>query len=95
LTEAGERLVYTAEPGFAEIDAELDALSALRGKPAGTIRITAGDHAIKSAIWPRLAKFLVKYPDIEVEIIIDHGLTDIAAERYDAGVRWASRSPRI
>jgi DNA-binding transcriptional LysR family regulator len=91
LTEAGERLVHTVEPGFEEIDAELEALSALRGKPTGTIRITAGDHAIKSAIWPRLAKFLAKYPDIKVEIIIDHGLTDIAAERYDAGVRWGEQ----
>src|SRR5882672_11520682 len=90
-TEAGERLLRTAGPRFEEIDAELEALSALRDKPAGTIRITAGDHAIKSAIWPRLAKFLAKYPDIKVEIIIDHGLTDIAAERYDAGVRWGEQ----
>jgi DNA-binding transcriptional LysR family regulator len=91
LTEAGERLMHTVEPRFEEIDAELQALSALRGKPAGTIRITAGDHAIKSAIWPRLAKFLAQYPDIKVQIIIDHGLTDIAAERYDAGVRWGEQ----
>jgi DNA-binding transcriptional LysR family regulator len=91
LTAAGERLVHTVEPRFAEIDAELESLSALRGKPAGTIRITAGDHAIKSAIWPKLAKFLASYPEIRVEMIIDHGLTDIAAERYDAGVRWGEQ----
>ena len=91
LTEAGERLVQTVEPRFEEIDAELEALSALRGKPAGALRITAGDHAIKSAIWPRLVKFLAKYPDIKVQIIVDHGLTDIAAERYDAGVRWGEQ----
>lgn len=91
LTEAGERLVRTVEPRFAEIDAELEALSELREKPAGTIRITAGDHAIKSAVWPRLAKLLAEYPDIKVEIIIDYGLTDIAAERYDAGVRWGEQ----
>lgn len=91
LTAAGERLVHTVEPRFAEIDAELESLSALRGKPAGTIRITAGDHAIKSAIWPKLAKFLASYPEIRVEMIIDHGMTDIAAERYDAGVRWGEQ----
>lgn len=91
LTAAGERLVQTVEPRFEEIDAELEALSALRGKPAGTIRITAGDHAIKSTIWPRLTQFLPKYPDIKVEITVDHGLTDIAAERYDAGVRWGEQ----
>jgi DNA-binding transcriptional LysR family regulator len=94
LTEAGERLVHTVEPRFEEIDAELEALSALRGKPTGTIRITAGDHAMKSAIWPRLGKFLATYPEIKVEIIIDHGLTDIAAERYDAGVRWGEQVAR-
>ncbi|MGH6641692.1 MAG: LysR family transcriptional regulator [Bradyrhizobium sp.] len=91
LTEAGERLVRTVEPRFDEIDAELEALSALREKPVGTIRITAGDHAIKSAVWPRLVKFLANYPDIKVEIAIDYGLTDIAAERYDAGVRWGEQ----
>ncbi len=91
LTEAGERLVHTAAPRFAEIEAELEALSDLREKPAGTVRITAGDHAIHSVLWPKLAKFLPGYPDIKVEIIIDYGLTDIVSERYDAGVRWGEQ----
>ena len=60
-------------------------MSELRETPAGTIRITAGDHAIESALWPKLAKFLPNYPDIKVQIVIDYGLADIAAERYDAG----------
>src|SRR6266567_7456649 len=72
LTEAGERLVRTVEPRFEEIDAELEALSELREKPAGTIRITAGDHAIASALWPKVAKFLPNYPDIKVELVIDY-----------------------
>jgi DNA-binding transcriptional LysR family regulator len=91
LTEAGERLMRTVEPRFAEIEAELIALSELREKPAGTIRITAGDHAVKTVLWPKLAKFLASYPDIKVEIIVDYGLTDITAERYDAGVRWGEQ----
>jgi DNA-binding transcriptional LysR family regulator len=91
LTEAGERLVHTAAPRFEEIEAELEALSELREKPAGAIRITAGDHAIHSVLWPKLAKFLPRYPDIKVEIGIDHGLTNIVAERYDAGVRWGEQ----
>lgn len=91
LTEAGERLVRTVEPRFAEIEAELEALTQLRGKPSGTVRITAGDHAIKSVLWPKLAKFLSDYPDINVEITVDYGLTDIVAERYDAGVRWGEQ----
>jgi DNA-binding transcriptional LysR family regulator len=90
-TEAGERLLRTVALRFEEIDAELAAVSELREKPAGTIRITAGDHAIHSALWPKLAKFLANYPDIKVELIIDYGLTDIAAERYDAGVRWGEQ----
>ena len=86
-TEAGERLLLTAGPRFEEIEAELEALSELREKPAGTVRITATDHAADTILWPKLAKFLPQYPDIKVEIIIDYGLTDIVAQRYDAGVR--------
>lgn len=86
-TAAGERLVRTVGPRFDEIDAELAALSELREKPAGTIRITAGEHSAETIVWPALAKLLPRYPDIDVELTIDQGLTDIVAERYDAGVR--------
>jgi DNA-binding transcriptional LysR family regulator len=86
-TDAGERLLRTLGPRFEEIDAELAALSELRDKPVGTIRITATDHAANSILWPKLVRFLREYPDIRVEIIIDNGLTDIVAQRYDAGVR--------
>ena len=86
-TEAGERLLQTAGPRFEEIEAQLAALSELREKPAGTIRITATEYAVDTILWPKLAKFLRQYPDIKVETIIDNGLTDIVAQRYDAGVR--------
>ncbi|BCH00915.1 LysR family transcriptional regulator [Mesorhizobium sp. SEMIA 3007] len=86
-TEAGERLVRSVGPRLDEIEAELAALSALREKPAGTIRITAGEHAAEAVLWPAIARLLPDYPDIKVEIIVDYGLTDIVAERYDAGVR--------
>lgn len=86
-TDAGERLVRTVGPRFEEIDAELSALTELREKPAGTIRITTGQHAAEAILWPALAKLLPRYPDIKVELIIDYGLTDIVSERYDAGVR--------
>src|SRR6059058_3060970 len=76
-TEAGERLLHNIAPRFEEIEAELAALRELRDKPAGTIRLTAGDHAIRSVIWPKLAKFLPNYPEIKVDIAIDYGLTDI------------------
>ena len=86
-TEAGDRLLHTVGPRFEEIEAELEALSELREKPAGTIRITAVDYAADTVLWPKLVKFLRQYPDIKVEIIVDYGLTDIVAQRYDAGVR--------
>jgi DNA-binding transcriptional LysR family regulator len=87
LTEAGERLLRSLGPRFDEIDDELAALSELRDKPAGKIRITADEYAVKAVLWPALRKLLPDYPDIEVEVITDYGLTDIVAERYDAGVR--------
>jgi DNA-binding transcriptional LysR family regulator len=93
-TEAGERLVQTLGPRFDEIDAELAALNALRDKPAGTVRITTGEHAAEAILWPALAKLLPDYPDIKVEIIVDYGLTDIVAERYDAGVRLGEQVAR-
>jgi DNA-binding transcriptional LysR family regulator len=86
-TAAGERLLNTVGPRFEEIDAELAAVSELRDKPAGTIRITATEYAADGILLPKLAKLLRDYPDIKVEIIINYGLTDIVAERYDAGVR--------
>lgn len=86
-TEAGERLLATIGPRFEEIEAELAALGELRDKPSGTIRITSGEHAAETILWPKLAPLLAEYPDIKVEINIDNGLTDIAANRYDAGVR--------
>ena len=87
LTEAGGRLLETAGPRFEEIEAELAALSELRQMPSGTIRITAVEHAADTVLWPRLVKLLREYPDVKVEIVIDYGLTEIVAERYDAGVR--------
>ena len=86
-TEAGERLLRTVGPHLDQIDTELKALNKFRDKPAGTIRITAGEHAAETILWPAIAKLLPNYPDVSVEVTIDYGLTDIVAERYDAGVR--------
>jgi len=86
-TEAGERLIRSVGPHFDQIDAGIAALSDLREKPAGTIRITAGEHAAYAVLWPAMSDLLAKYPEINVEIMVDYGLTDIVAARYDAGVR--------
>ena len=86
-TEAGERLMRTVGPRIDDIQTELAGLSELREKPTGTIRITADDLAARTILLPALQRLLPEYPDIKVEIMIDYGLTDIVAERYDAGVR--------
>jgi DNA-binding transcriptional LysR family regulator len=86
-TEAGERLYRTVGPRFADIEAELAALGELRGKPAGNVRITATEHAVRMLIWPRLKPWLPKFPDIKVEISSDNRFIDIVAERFDIGVR--------
>ena len=86
-TEAGERLLRTAAPRFEDIDHEVAAISELREKPAGTIRLTSTENAAEAVLWPALKRLLPVYPGIKVEIVIDYGLTDVAAEGFDAGVR--------
>lgn len=91
LTDAGERVLNSIGSRLDEIEEELDALSALRDKPAGTIRITTGEHALASILWPKLRPFLREYPDIQVEFDVSYGLKDIVAERFDAGVRMGEQ----
>lgn len=90
-TAAGERLLDTIGRRFDEIEAELASLAELRDKPAGTLRITTGQHALDSILWPRLVPLLRQYPDIHVEFDISHHLKDIVAERFDAGVRMGEQ----
>jgi DNA-binding transcriptional LysR family regulator len=93
-TEAGERLFRTLSPRFEEIDAELAAVRELREKPAGTVRITATEFAIDTILLPRLAGVMQQNPDLHIEFIVDYGLTNIVAERYDAGVRSGEQVAR-
>lgn len=86
-TEAGERLLDTVGPRLDNIEAEMALLGDLRERPAGTVRITTAEHAANSVLWPKLSRFLPDYPDIKVEIIVDYGMTDIVADRYDLGIR--------
>jgi len=90
-TEAGERLLRSIAPRFEEIENELVAAVESRDRPVGTIRITATDYAIDTVIWPRLSKMLPAYPDIKVELVVDYGLADIVADRFDIGVRWGDQ----
>ncbi|MCA1956170.1 LysR family transcriptional regulator [Zymomonas sp.] len=86
-TEAGTHLYRTLAPRFTEIEAKLADLIAMKDKPVGSLRITAGEHSALSILQPALNSFLPHYPDINVEIIVDYGLTDIVAQGYDAGIR--------
>src|SRR4051794_12839268 len=87
MTQVGERLLRTIGPKFDEMDVELAALSELREKPAGTLRVTATEYAAQAILLPALAKILPNYPAIKVEVFIDYGLTNIVAAQYDAGIR--------
>jgi DNA-binding transcriptional LysR family regulator len=90
-TEAGERLLQNVAPRLEEIDAEIAAISDMGDKPAGTVRITAIDHVVDHILWPRIAPLLREYPDLHVEISSDYRMVDIAAERYDIGVRFGDQ----
>ncbi|MBS7456933.1 LysR family transcriptional regulator [Coralloluteibacterium stylophorae] len=86
-TPAGERLLQAIGNRFDEIEAELDALTALRDKPAGLVRITSGDWVLRTILLPRLLPVMHRYPDIHIEFDVSYGLRDIVADRFDAGVR--------
>jgi DNA-binding transcriptional LysR family regulator len=90
-TDAGERLLQNVGPRLEEIEAEIAAVVDLGDKPAGTIRITATDSVVDSVLWPRIAPLLPQYPDLHVEISADYRMVDIAAERYDIGVRFGDQ----
>lgn len=86
-TEAGEQLIKSVEPMIVDIEKALQDLVANQGKPTGTIRITAGEHALSTTLWPLLKPFLLQYPEVKVELSVDNTLTDIVSGRFDAGVR--------
>lgn len=87
VTPAGERLLLLIGPAVGQIHAGLEKVTELRDKPSGTIRISADEYAVHSVLQPALRHFLPQYPDINVELTVDYGLTDIISGRYDAGVR--------
>jgi DNA-binding transcriptional LysR family regulator len=86
-TPAGERLLRAIGNRFDEIEAELDALTELRDKPAGSVRITSGDHVLRTILLPKLLPVMQRYPDIHIEFDVSYGFRDIVADRFDAGVR--------
>ena len=87
-TEAGETLLRSLRPALGEISSGVNAVGALRGKPSGTVRVTATKHAVSSVMMPVLPRFLASHPDIRLDVIVDDNLTDIVADRIDAGIRF-------
>jgi DNA-binding transcriptional LysR family regulator len=94
LTPAGERLLRAIGHRFDEIEAELDAITDLRDKPAGTVRITSGDHVLRSVLLPKLTPLMLEYPDVHIEFDVNYGFRDIVADRFDAGVRMGEEIDR-
>lgn len=94
VTEAGERLLETLRPAFADIETRIEALGELRDRPSGTIRINSGEHAAHTLLWPVLERFLPMYPDVKVEITTELGYADIVERRFDAGVRLGEQVER-
>jgi len=90
-TEAGEPLIETLAPALEQIDASIASLTELQGRPAGTIRITTSEHAARTLLWPAVDRLTSEYPDVRVELIVESGLTDVVAGRFDAGVRLGER----
>ncbi|WP_199061373.1 LysR family transcriptional regulator [Serratia sp. ASV30] len=86
-TEAGERIIACLEPRIADLEQQLEALVQLNGSASGNIRLSAGEHAVRSLLWPKLKPFLRQYPEINVELVVDNGFIDIVDGRFDAGVR--------
>src|SRR6185437_13033129 len=87
LTQAGERLIETIRPAFAEIAGGLDALARSRDRPSGSLRISSSEHAARTLLWPAANRIVAEYPEVSIEIAVESAFTDIVAERFDAGVR--------
>jgi len=93
-TEAGERLLTVVLPHLQGIESELSALNLLRDIPAGTIRLTASEHAAYTVIYPVLARLAADYPEIKIEVNVDNMLADLVAGRFDAGIRLGEHVER-
>jgi DNA-binding transcriptional LysR family regulator len=93
-TEAGERLLTVVLPHLQGIESELSALNLLRDIPAGTIRLTASEHAAYTVIYPVLARLAADYPEIKIEVNVDNMLGDLVAGRFDAGIRLGEHVER-
>jgi len=81
-------MLRSLRPALEDIASGVDAVGALRGKASGTVRVTATKHAVSKVVMPVLPRFLASHPDIRVDMIVEDSLTDIVAERIDAGIRF-------
>lgn len=93
LTAAGQMLLDDLEPRFQGIADALDRLDGLKATPSGRVRITALRDAARLLIEPKLPGFLERYPDIDVEIVVDDRFVDMVADGFDAGIRYGGTVP--
>lgn len=87
LTEAGQQLYRQIAPHYQAINHEIAALSDFLNTPSGTIRINSLAVAAEAVLYPKLRDFLPKYPQINVEIVVENRWVDIVKEGFDLGVR--------
>jgi len=86
-TEAGERLLARLGPAIEEIASAVEDLGRLLTRPSGHVRITASRTAARMVLAPALPRFVERYPEIVVEVLIEPALTNIVERRFDAGIR--------
>jgi DNA-binding transcriptional LysR family regulator len=91
LTEAGEHLLMEAQPVLDGIDKAIGAVNSFRDKPIGSLRLNVSRPAATVWISSLLPRFLAKFPEIKLEMIVDDYHTDIVSNRFDAGIRIGER----
>lgn len=86
-TDAGEKLLAALRPGFGQINARIEELRLLGDAPRGLVRLTASKAAARTVLWPTLSRIVRDYPEVQIELNLESRLTDLAEDRFDAGVR--------
>lgn len=94
LTEAGQEMLQRIAPALNELDLALDAVRQHGDRPRGTLRLTLPAVAARSILQPMLGEFTVRWPDVQLDIRVEDGLTDLVAEGLDAGIRLGERLQR-
>jgi DNA-binding transcriptional LysR family regulator len=94
LSQAGERFLARVSPALREIEGAMEEVNEFRDTPTGTLRINTKERAAHQILRPVVAKYLRRYPDMQVELVMEGRTIDIVAEGFDAGIRLAESVPQ-